>query len=79
MNTICPRSLHKKNFVYLGLEIIDFPKNIFEAVTRPYEFAFRINKVGKYTVKYRYKLQDRFGNFGYINYIMYVEVVDSSW
>jgi hypothetical protein len=79
INSICSRTLHKNNVTFLESEMIDYPKGIFQVVERPYEFAFRVTKTGKYIVKYRYKVQDKFGKSGFINYIMYVEVVDNEW
>jgi hypothetical protein len=79
INSICSRSQRNDNFTFLEIEIIDFPKGIFEIVTRPYEFAFKMTKTGKYTIKYRHKLKDRYGKIGFINYIMYVEVVENAW
>ena len=79
VNSVCSRKYQSNNFSFLESEMLDYPKGIFQVVERPYEFAFRINKTGKYTVKYRYKVQDRYGKTGYLNFIMYVEVVENGW
>ena len=61
------------------MTIVDYPKGIVEFLSRTYEFAFRFNKTGKYTIKYDLKLQDKNGKNYMGHFIMYTEVVSDKW
>ena len=57
IGVICTRSSRGGLNGFLELEILEYPKASMEIITRPYEFAFRINKKGNYKLRYRYKKQ----------------------
>jgi len=78
VNYICSRQ-HSFQGALLELVITDYPKGIVEFVSRSYEFAYRFNKTGKYTIKYDIKLQDKYGKNYTAHFIMYSEVVSDSW
>jgi hypothetical protein len=79
VNAICSRNASHGSAGFVGSEMIEYPKGIFQVVERPYEFAFRISKVGKYSIKYRYKLVDRYGKEQYVTFVMNVDVVENEW
>jgi len=79
IGVICTRSSRGGLNGFLGLEILEYPKASMEIITRPYEFAFRINKIGNYKLRYRYKMVNRYGKEGYVNFIMNLEAVEKSW
>ena len=79
VNAICSSRASHGTAAFVGIEMIEYPKGIFQMVDRPYEFAFRISKVGKYSIKYRYKLIDRTGKEQYVTFIMHVDVVENEW
>ena len=78
VNSICSRK-HTFKGSFIDLTIIDYPKGIVEFLSRTYEFAFRFNKIGKYTLKYDLKLQDKNGKNYTGHFIMYTEVVSDKW
>ena len=84
INSVCTRSLgsggRKAQWAMLSLEFVDYPKTVFKLVANAYSFAFQASKTGSYQIHYRYKVRSNFnGREGYINYIMNVDVVPSSW
>ena len=84
INSVCTRSLgsggRKAQWAMLSLEFVEYPKTVFKLVANAYSFAFQASRTGSYQIHYRYKVRSNFnGREGYINYIMNVDVVPSSW
>ena len=85
ISSVCSRQLRMGGkrgspWSILSLEFVEYPKSVFKVASTAYSFAFSASKVGSYQIRYRYKLRsNQNSDEGYVNYIMSVEVVPSSW
>lgn len=79
VGSICSYILSPGNNRFEGVEVVDQPKGIVDILNNPYSLAFRMKKAGKYTLKVKFNLIDRYNSRTSVVYIFYVEAVPNAW
>ena len=79
VGSVCSYTLTPGSNRFDGVEVIDQPKGIIEILNNPYALAFRMKKAGKYTLKAKFNLTDRYNSRTSVTYIFYVEAVPNAW
>jgi hypothetical protein len=79
VGAVCTSGYSGGSIMWLGVEFLDYPKNVFKFVTNSYEVAFSLAKKGMYVITLRRKARDMNNHEGYINYIWNIEAVENSW
>jgi hypothetical protein len=78
-NRVCTRTSNPgRDTQFLGMEILDYPREIIKIVSNPYSLAFSANKTGQYEIRYRLLVNVR-GRVGYFNRVMKLKVVRGSF
>lgn len=78
VGAVCTYQL-RGGIIFHGMEIEDYPKGIVDILNNPYALAFKMKKVGKYTIKAKFNITDTYGKKTFVAYIFYVEAVANEW
>ena len=79
INTVCAVTHRKGGTSFINMEIIDISSKSINIINRPYELAFRSNIIGKFLIKYKINLLDRYGKEQFVYFVMNLDVVEKSW
>jgi hypothetical protein len=79
VGSVCSYILSPGSNRFEGVEVIEQPKGLVEILNNPYALAFRMKKAGKYTLKAKFNIVDRYNKRNSVVYVFYIEAVPNAW